>query len=346
MNPHLTRIEQHPTPTIPYVLFRLAESVYGLSVAHLREIVLLPELTPVAQQAPWVVGLINLRGSIVPVIDLELRCARGPGRYTIDDNLLILEDGDRQMGVIVNEVMGVHIVFEDQLKPTDNHGSASSFTPHLAQIDDNIVLILDIERLMSSSIEEASEMTPTAAAVDFMRETTTEDQAELRERAERLMPPVGDRQSVDFIPMAVVEIADEAFGLEFEFVREFFEARQVTPVPCCPPHIIGNVNLRGEILTLIDIRQVLNLPSQQVRTSGKVVVVKTEDLEVGVLVDRLYDVVYVPTTDIGPIPSGIAGRGYVKGTAAWHDRMMSVLDLPTLFHLDNWLVDEEAGRIG
>ena len=115
----------------------------------------------------------------------------------------------------------------------------------------------------------------------------------------------------------------------------------MTPVPCCPSHIIGNVNLRGNVLTLIDIRAALNLPGVRPGSGGKAVVVKINGVEVGILVDALHDVMNVRTAEI--ISPGVAqAERPIKGTAKYGNRLMSILDLPKLLRLEEWQVNETA----
>jgi purine-binding chemotaxis protein CheW len=158
------------------------------------------------------------------------------------------------------------------------------------------------------------------------------------------MQPIDQGGPSDAVSLAVVELEGEFFALEFDYIREFFQALRVTPVPCCPPHVIGNVNLRGDILTVIDVRGALNMPVKPAGTAGKVVVVQLEDAVFGVLVDEWHDVVNLAVSEILSVPGGIQAEGYSKGTARFQDTMMSVLDVPKLMALEQWVVEEEAGR--
>jgi purine-binding chemotaxis protein CheW len=79
-------------------------------------------------------------------------------------------------------------------------------------------------------------------------------------------------------------------------VREFTDLQRIIPVPCCPDYIVGDLNLRGDILTVVDIRQALQMPVVEAAPTAKVMVVPLGDSLVGVLVDQVFDVF-----DLGPI---------------------------------------------
>ena len=79
-------------------------------------------------------------------------------------------------------------------------------------------------------------------------------------------------------PVAVTRVGSEYLGFELAMVREFTTTRQVTPVPCCPPHIAGQMNLRGDIVTLVDLRPVMKLPTPVGEPLSRVVLLELEEL--------------------------------------------------------------------
>jgi purine-binding chemotaxis protein CheW len=126
-------------------------------------------------------------------------------------------------------------------------------------------------------------------------------------------------------------------------IREFAELRSVTPVPCCPEHVVGQMNLRGDLITLMDIAKAMGLPAASARAGCKVVVLNNVELRAGVLVDEVLEVLYLPATDVTPVPASAraSGQEYLRGTAPHGSRMLSLLDLPTLLMQESLIVNEE-----
>ena len=148
----------------------------------------------------------------------------------------------------------------------------------------------------------------------------------------------------ELMPLAVVGFGSEYFGLDLELVRGFTEISNLTPIPCCPNHIVGNMNLRGEIVTLVDIRNVLNLPASPVKVGSEAVVVQLDDIVAGLPVDRVFEMVYLNSADMTPL-SGILSdldEQYVRGTAFFQEKILKVLDLPKIFTQGRLAVNEEA----
>ena len=120
------------------------------------------------------------------------------------------------------------------------------------------------------------------------------------------------------------------------------DVRRVTPLPCCPPHIVGNMNLRGDIVTLVDIRNLLGLPPGG-PTAPKAVVVGMGETLVGIAVNEVFDVASLRPSDlIAAPPTAAAAEKYIKGTSPYGGRMMAVLDLRKILAEGELVVNEEA----
>src|SRR5262249_24445664 len=152
----------------------------------------------------------------------------------------------------------------------DANGSAN-FVTGLAKLDQQVVMLLDPERLLplplalQGAVNEADVAAQERAAIAhraFARDASPEDQAVLRERARALATPVARDDFAGREPVAVTRLGQEFFGFELDGVREFAAVHTVTPVPCCPERIVGQVNLRGDIITLVDLRPMLRVPEE------------------------------------------------------------------------------------
>jgi purine-binding chemotaxis protein CheW len=139
-------------------------------------------------------------------------------------------------------------------------------------------------------------------------------------------------------------LGGEYFGVDLELVREFTEIGNLTPIPCCPKHIVGNMNLRGEIVTLVDIRNVLNIPTVPVSVGSPAVVIQVDDLVAGLPVDRVLEMVYLNSADMTPLPTAPSafGEQYLRGTAFFQEKTLKFLDLAQIFTQGKLAVNEQA----
>jgi purine-binding chemotaxis protein CheW len=197
--------------------------------------------------------------------------------------------------------------------------------------------------------EEGRVNSAPSAELAFYSEATPQERAILHARTQRLLQPLINRDSSSSIPLAVVGLNGEHFAMDLAIVREFSTLRSVTPVPCCPEHIVGQMNLRGDILTLVDIRGALQMPLASTRSdlngiTGKVVVIKSGALQVGVLVDEVFDVMNLQPTDICAVPAAVQSMSaeFLQGTAPCGMGMLSILNLPKILTEGALIVNDEV----
>jgi purine-binding chemotaxis protein CheW len=222
-----------------------------------------------------------------------------------------------------------------------------SMTTGLAKFGNQIIILLNPETLVQGYAALHEDLDPTQVdRLDntFMAQFSPEAQMVLQDRAAGLSQLPQDESFAGLSALAVVSLEGEQFALGLESVHEFTEVPQITPIPCCPSHIVGNMNLRGEILTLVDIRRFLNLAPSAERKPDKAVVMRLGSLVAGVVVDEVYDVVYVQPAEIAAIPAAIhsSDNEYLKGIARYQDSMMSLLDLPKLLTQGELVVNQSG----
>jgi purine-binding chemotaxis protein CheW len=359
----------------PYLMFFLQGAWYAVAASRVREILRLPVFAPVREAPRYIVGVMNYRGHIVPVMDLGLRLGEPPWSYSIDDYVIIFEQESRLLGIIVNEVHGVQEIPQETIEAraaltTLNNGSAL-FVKHLAKLDGTAIMVLDDELLLSAATERPTDVmqahpavpaagweqriehTPSDGAIPstpfeamplFFQRAAPWERNILLERARNLASNLEQQSASHQIPLAIVGLSGEYFGVELEAVREFTDLRRVTPVPCCPNHIVGDMNLRGDILTVVDLRQALQMPVVESAPTAKVMVVQLGDALVGVLVDYVFDVFMLDPCALSTIPSATKSinDSYLKGTVSWAGKMLAILDLQKILTNGGLTVDGEA----
>lgn len=342
------------SPIQPLLIFDLDDTRFGVDATLVRESVWLPELTPVEEAPPYIVGMFSLRDQLVPVTDLNLRFGHPIRPYALSNQIVVLEQDHLLMGLIVSEVREVIELPSTAIQPppqfdVKNPQKANHLIAGEARVGDDIVTLLDVHKLVSlpQNLAPADMEHP---ASHFCPEATEEQHAVYRARARALQETVAEEEEAH-LALAVVELGGEYFGIELESVQEFCEVTRLSPIPCCPPHILGSMSLRGNLLTLLDMRTALNLP-QMTRNNGKVVVSRVAALPgtgsgdqiVGVTVDEVHDVIYLHQEELQPAPIVLSEQcgKEIKGAVPYADKMMVVLDLPELLAREEWIVNESV----
>jgi purine-binding chemotaxis protein CheW len=169
---------------------------------------------------------------------------------------------------------------------------------------------------------------------------SSEKNAILKQRAEALAVPREKAQTESqSIQVLVFTLGPERFGVRSETVREVCPMRQVTRVPCVPSFVIGIINIRGKIFSILDIRRLLNLPEARSQNQEKVIIIGFEDIELGILADDVCGVQQIAVSDIQqdvPIISGLNEK-YLFGITA--DRL-TILNVAIFLSDQSIIVDE------
>ena len=152
--------------TDQYLTFILNQEEYGVDILRVQEIKGWDTVTPLPNTPGYIKGVINLRGTIVPIIDLRERFKLANAEYGPMTVVIVLKvisgDKTRIMGIVVDAVSEVYNVADDDMKPPPDFGSVVNieYVMGLATIDEKMIIILDIDHLLTSE-----ELDITAASV-------------------------------------------------------------------------------------------------------------------------------------------------------------------------------------
>jgi purine-binding chemotaxis protein CheW len=136
--------------------------------------------------------------------------------------------------------------------------------------------------------------------------------------------------------VATFLLGDAAFGIGTVLVQEVVKVGDITPVHHAPPYIIGIRNLRGHIVTVIDLRLRLELGSVTQGPESRIIIVDWKGEPIGLLVDSVADTMSIDKKDITPPPSnvhGIQGRNFL-GVYRSKERIVALLDLGAVLQVD------------
>jgi purine-binding chemotaxis protein CheW len=159
---------------VPFLIFRLGASLFGVPALSVREIHGIPALSPLSETAPWIVGVLHLRGAIVPVMDLSARMGQDAAPYELSDNLVVLGFEGADVALLVSEVRSVERLSPAQIEAAPAHGRgrvAAPFVAGVAQIGDDFVMLLHLPHLLDGAAPAAPTPTPAlrCASVDARR---------------------------------------------------------------------------------------------------------------------------------------------------------------------------------
>ena len=339
-----------------YLIFSLHGLSYAIAAEQVKEIFLLPELMAMVDAPPDIIGLLDFHGQIIPVMHLDLRFGHRFTGCNLSDSVIVLESQGLEIAVIVHQVDTVISIEEKSIQAEVDYGRDQEidrvFVNGIATVDNEKIVLLDVDKLLrhndqlTAVVDSKSLDLTTKTGNSFFElycpEATSQDQVIFRQRADNLKDSTTNDKQQDSIAIAVFSLGGEYFGLDLDLVREFIKIGKITHVPCCPQHIIGNMNLRGEILTLVDLRHILNIV-YKVQNQAKAVVFEFDDIVAGIAVDEVCDAIDLPPENLKPLPVALAKNSiYLKATTNYLGQTLHLIDLPKILNQGMLTVDMAA----
>lgn len=133
-------------------------------------------------------------------------------------------------------------------------------------------------------------------------------------------------------------LSQEKYGINVMQVQEVLRVSEIAPVPGAPDYVLGIINLRGNVVTVIDTRQRFGLESKEVDDSSRIVIVESNDQVVGILVDSVAEVVDLQLSEIESAPNvgSEDSSRFIQGVASQQDELLIIIDLNKLLSDEEW----------
>jgi purine-binding chemotaxis protein CheW len=133
-----------------YLTFRLGEEEYGVEILKVQEIKGYSTITPIPNTPRYLKGVMNLRGTIIPVVDLRSKFAMAEAEYNRFTVIIVVTVGTKVMGLVVDAVSDVLNILQADIQPTPDFGGQveTRFISGLAKAGEKLVVLLDIDKLL------------------------------------------------------------------------------------------------------------------------------------------------------------------------------------------------------
>ncbi|MDC1347345.1 chemotaxis protein CheW [Glaciecola sp.] len=138
-------------------------------------------------------------------------------------------------------------------------------------------------------------------------------------------------------------LGDETYGINVMQVQEVLRHTEIAPVPGAPEYVIGIINLRGNVVTVIDTRARFGLPKGEITDNTRIVIIEADEHVVGIMVDSVAEVVYLKSSEIDSAPNVGTEEStkFIQGVSNRDDELLILVDLNRMLNDDEW--DELGG---
>ncbi len=307
-----------------FVTFVTGDDVFAVDMAPVQEIIRVPEVVRVPLAPATLEGLANLRGRVLPIV--SLRRLFGFAERAVDDaSRAVVIDLGQPLGFVVDRVASVVGVEPGQIEGVGSLRSTVN-VDLLSGIIKNVgghamVMVLDFAKLIAQEFSELA----AAAGGAHAALAAGAAAAELEDTTDEL-------QLVSF------EVAEQEYAIAIEDVQEIVQVpEQIIHVPHAQAHVLGVMTLRQRLLPLVSLRRMFGLPARELDESSRIVVVSLGAMAVGVVMDRVNEVLRVPRSEVDAMPGLLAREGELADISEicrldGGRRMVSIITARNLFH--------------
>ena len=148
------------------------------------------------------------------------------------------------------------------------------------------------------------------------------------------------QQTVDdpILQWVTFKLDNEVYGINVMQVQEVLRHSEIAPVPGAPDYVMGIINLRGNVVTVIDTRQRFGLPPEEISDQTRIVIIEAEGQVIGILVDSVSEVVYLRQSEIETTPNiGNEDSGrFIQGVCNKNDELLILVELNKLLTENEW----------
>jgi chemotaxis signal transduction protein len=228
------------------VTFLLNEEEFGFDIMSVQEIIRLPKMAKVLTP-PYVDGIANLRGVVLPVIDMRIRFGMERTEATDRTRVLVVDIDGVKTGLRVDRVKQVTRVLRSEIEapPAAIRGTSSDYLEGIVKLDKGLRIVMALNAAKVCEIG-ASRGTGSASGLASTSRIATDESPDALKSAD-----------ADVQKMVTFRIAKEEFAFNMEHVREILRVQTPNQVPDVPDYVLGVLTVRGQILPVIDLRRLL-----------------------------------------------------------------------------------------
>ncbi len=142
----------------------------------------------------------------------------------------------------------------------------------------------------------------------------------------------------EILQWVTFRLEDETYGINVMQVQEVLRYTEIAPVPGAPSYVLGIINLRGNVVTVIDTRARFGLASSEVTENSRIVIIEAEKQVIGILVDSVAEVVYLRSSEIDSAPNigTEESAKFIQGVSNREGELLILVDLNKLLSDDEW----------
>lgn len=322
-----------------YLYFSLAEKKYALEVSQVVEIMKLPYLDYPQKLKNNIIGLLNYNNFTLNVLDIRFYLDIKITPYSLSNQLLVVKTDESMFGLIIDKVEDIISIEQSKIEYISQTKKEKIIDFSYKYKNESISVInLDIlEDLLKKGVKDQNIDIPSLFPNDDdSRYKLMQRNTELSQKAQHgLIKNIFSQD--EFISFL---LGQNIYCINLEYIKEFLKDILITPVPCTPDYIAGIITLRGDFVTVVDVKKFLGIPYKKpLEGKNGVIIVETIDFKIGFLVDEIFDIINI-SEEIITKNSYNRMNKYILSEVILEDKLYKILNMKNILSDERFFIEE------
>lgn len=307
------------------VTFLLGADEFGADIMDVKEIIRVPDITKVPNAPDFIEGVCNLRGSVLPIIDGRTRFSLNRKDKDENSRVLVIDVDGKATGVVVDKVSEVMRVNTADIEkpPRIVKNVDSDYLNGVVKLDNGnrLIMLLDVVTALSVN----------SAGIDHLNGS---EESSLKNN---ILADNSDAESIAEEQLVSFLLDKEEYAIGIMKVKEIIRVPKIVKIPNCEGYIEGVVSIRNILLPIINLRTYFEMGHVDINDHTRILVVDMGNFTAGIMVDKISEVLRVPTATIQPPPKFSTQSGeQLRGVAKLNNgkRMILMLEPSKLISAD------------
>lgn len=313
-----------PEGSLQYVTFKVGEELFGVDIIAVKEVISPRKVTSIPRTPDYLLGIINLRGEVISIVDLRIRFGIKNAKLTRHSRIVVIVVNGIRMGLLVDKINSIMALKGNEISSSNSivASDKQKFISGSYQLPDASILLL---LLQDQLVDER----------DFKL-----DQIAKQEQETVNLALQAQKEWVKEIHLVGFSIKNERYTMESRLVEEIIFLPEMTTVPEMEDFVEGIFYYRNTVIPAIRLSDQLNLTGAELNEDTPVIIANIFNMKIGLIVDEITDVLTIKEDDILPAPIHISKaqaeqlRGVIKLQHEKRNYIIMMLKLEKLFSFE------------
>jgi purine-binding chemotaxis protein CheW len=307
-----------------HLYFQVGDSKYAINTDNVLEIMKLPALDYPQKLPNNIVGLLKYNNFVINVIDIRFYLDIEVLPYTTENELLIVKTDESIFGIITDKVIGI-LSFNAALVDSIPFVDGKMIIDSLYKLNKETMFIINtyaIEKLL----KEHGDWVEANIASLFPQDSASKEifaQRALAMSEKTTLSLVSEFSKSKYISF---NLNNDSYCIELSYIKEVLKDTIITDIPGTPDFIEGIINLRGDYITVLNLKKFLSIPSEEIQEHKPVIIVRCNELELAFLIDQINQLFEAQIDKILD-----SGDGYFQSEFIYRDIPYTILNVEKIF---------------